>query len=70
MENPHLPKNKEILPEKMEYDWIIELQQGKISFKSIGFELFIRKLPEILETQSLSLATRGGISFSNELVLC
>lgn len=64
MLNPHFPKNKDYLPEIMEYDWTITLLQGEISFKSIGFELYIKKSPEIVIEQALGLNERGGISFS------
>jgi hypothetical protein len=64
MKNPHSPKNNAVLPDTLEYDWVIELQQGAISFKSIGFELYIRKSPVINQMQTLGLIERGGISFS------
>jgi hypothetical protein len=66
MVNPHYPKNNEILPEIFEYDWTLTLQQGEISFKSIGFELYMRKSPELRPLQSLGLNERGGISFSTK----
>jgi hypothetical protein len=68
MQNPQHPKNKDYVSDEFEYDWNIFLQQGEISFKSIGFELYIRKSPEIKQEQSLGLEERGGISFSNEIV--
>lgn len=64
MQNPHSPKNIAFISEKTEYDWNITLQQGEISFNSTGFELHIRKPPEIRQEQSFSLKERGGISFS------
>jgi hypothetical protein len=65
MNNPHSPKNKEILPKDiLEYDWIIELQQGEISFKSIGFDMHLRELPTLKQAQTLGIKERGGISFS------
>lgn len=67
MQNPHLPKNKDYLPEIMEYDWSISLLQGEITFKSIGFEIYIRKSPEISQEQTLGLNVRGGVSFSTKI---
>ena len=64
MNNPRFPKNKDVLPEIFEYDWCIELLQGAISFKSIGFELHVRKPPIMMQMQSFGLKERGGISFS------
>ena len=66
--NPHSPKNKEIYPNAIEYDWLIELQQGEISFKSIGFDLHLREQPIKMQMQTLSLKERGGISFSTFLI--
>ncbi len=63
MQNPHYPKNKDYVHEN-EYDWNIVLQQGEISFNSIGFEIYIRKSPEIRDEQSFVLKERGGIFFS------
>jgi hypothetical protein len=67
MQNPHYPKNKDYITDENEYDWNMVLQQGEISFSSIGFELYIRKPPEIRQEQSLRLKERGGISFSKEI---
>jgi hypothetical protein len=64
MQNPHCPKNKDYIQDENEYDWNIVLQQGEISFNSIGFEIYIRKSPEIRKEQSFVLKERGGISFS------
>lgn len=60
--NPHKPKNND-LKEKHEFDWTIELGNGEISFKSIGFKQYLRG--EIIETehQELNVNNRGGISF-------
>jgi hypothetical protein len=68
MQNPHLPKNKDYIPEIMEYDWVISLLQGEISFKSIGYEIYIRKSPEIRQEQTLGLKERGGVSFSTKIL--
>jgi hypothetical protein len=59
-----LPRNKEILPDSLEYDWTIELQEGEITFRSIGFDLYCRSLPRRTNMQCLSLEERGGFSFS------
>lgn len=55
-------KNKDYAQD--EYNWNIVLQQGEISFRSIGFEIYIRKPPEIRDEQSFVLKERGGVSFS------
>jgi len=66
--NPHSPKNKDYIPEIVEYDWVISLLQGEISFKSIGYEIYIRKSPEIRQEQNLGLEERGGVSFSTKIL--
>lgn len=66
MQNPHPPRNKDYIPDQKEYDWNIRLSQGEITFNSIGFDLFIRKAPEIRQEQSFGLKERGGISFSTK----
>ncbi|MDO5523422.1 MAG: hypothetical protein Q4G48_05185 [Bacteroidia bacterium] len=45
------------------YEWAIELQEGKITFKSSGFKQIIRQKPIKTESQVLSLEERNGISF-------
>jgi len=67
MQNPHFPINKDFLPEIKEYDWIISLQQGEITFKSIGLELYLRKSPQISQIQTFGIKERGGISFSTTI---
>ena len=67
MQNPHPPKNKDFLSEIQEYDWILILQQGEITFNSIGFELYIRKSPEIRQEQSFGWNERGGISLKTNI---
>ncbi|MGB5990051.1 MAG: hypothetical protein WBG43_09950 [Marinifilaceae bacterium] len=61
--NPQIPRNKEIIPDYIEYDWTIELYDGTITFKSIDFKLINRSLPKITNNQFLSIEERGGISF-------
>jgi hypothetical protein len=67
MQNPHLPKNKDYVSGEMEHDWLITLLEGEISFKSIGFEIYVRKSPKIEQKQILGLDERGGISFSTKV---
>lgn len=48
------------------YEWHLELQEGDIRFKSLGFEQIVRKAPVYINSQVLSLEERGGISFSKQ----
>lgn len=46
------------------YEWAIELQEGKITFKSTGFKQIVRQKPILTESQILTLEERNGISFN------
>lgn len=46
------------------YEWTIELQQGQINLKSLGFDQIVRQNPLLVQGQVLSLLERGGINFS------
>jgi hypothetical protein len=64
--NPNLPKNADFVNNRTEYDWIIETQQGEITFKSIGFKQYTKQKPILLSSQEIELEKRGGISFSTK----
>jgi len=49
------------------YEWAIELQEGKITFKSSGFKQIVRQKPILTESQILTLEERNGISFNQIL---
>jgi hypothetical protein len=66
-ENPQKPKNADFIKKETEFDWIIETQQGSISFKSFGFKQYVRQTPKLLNSQSLGLTDRGGVSFSTHV---
>lgn len=61
-------------PNKWIYEWNIELQEGKITFKSNGFKQIVRQKPILTESQVLTLEERKGISFApkafNEMKKC
>lgn len=48
---------------KFVYEWIIELQQGKITLKSYGLEQIVRQQPKHMTRQVLNSDERGGINF-------
>ncbi len=62
-ENPQRPKNSEYINRDTEFDWTIEMQEGTINFKSVGFKQYVRHSPRLLRTQKLTLEERGGLSF-------
>jgi hypothetical protein len=65
--NPAKPVNAEYLNVDVEYNWTIETTSGEISFKSIGYTLFIRQPPRLLNVQTIGLKDRGGICFTNPI---
>lgn len=46
--------------------WTKKLLQGEITFKANGFEIHIRRMPEIMQEQSSGMKESGGISFSTK----
>lgn len=62
-ENPIKPKNSAYIKEQVEYDWSIETTNGVISFKSVGFNQYLRKEPIISNCQYLNLVERGGVAY-------
>ena len=49
------------------WDWTIETEQGDITFTSTGYTQYIRKLPILIESQTIDRSIRGPISFGREL---
>jgi len=48
------------------YEWQMDLQEGDIQFKSLGFEQIVRMEPIYTNGQVLSIEEGGGISFSKQ----
>jgi len=67
-QNPQQLKSAS-LDKLVEYDWIIETTTGEISFKSIGFEQYVRQAPVLIPTQGLDLEIRKGISFDQTVFI-
>ena len=62
--NPQRPKNADFINRELEYDWLIETLNGEISFKSVGYYLYVRQKPILSSTDEIDFELRGGISFS------
>lgn len=45
------------------YEWNIDLHEGYINFKSLGFDQIVRQKPIFTDVQILTLNERNGISF-------
>lgn len=41
--------------------------EGEIALRSTGFQMFVRRTPELLSNQRFSLADRGGVGFQHGL---
>ncbi len=46
-----------------EYTYRFECQEGEISLRATGFQMFVRRSPELHRSQRLGLEERGGIGF-------
>jgi hypothetical protein len=64
---PCRPRNAEYLEKQIEWLWSLDCGWGWITFRSVGFSLFIRRAPVLLLAQQLTLDERGGISFAKEV---
>ena len=58
-----LPLNAEYIGKASEWLWTIECTEGEIRFRSAAFEEFIRRAPQLTQSQTLDRKTRG-ISFA------
>lgn len=61
--NSRKPKNADYVKSNIEWQWIIDIEVGEITFYSIGYKQFIRKEPMLINSQSLSFDERRGLSF-------
>jgi hypothetical protein len=62
-EDESSPINAQFIGKASEWRWTIECQEGEIRFRSVGYEEFIRALPQLTMTQTLDRKTTG-ISFA------
>ena len=67
-ENPQRPRNANFINHDTEYNWIIDAFQGQITFKSVGFKLFVRKRPILQKKQNIGIKKRNGISFNKRSI--
>lgn len=67
--NPSRPKNADYIKKDTEWEWIIDGHDGDICFKSVGYTLYIRKMPVYKKNQYLELDERGGYSFDAENII-
>ena len=58
-EGPVPVPNAEII----DWNWVIEANQGSISFRATGYKQYLRRAPIRLKEQGLEQSQRGGLSF-------
>jgi hypothetical protein len=49
-----------------EWPWVLDCNEGEITFTATGYHQVIRQAPRLQGRQSLTWAERGGVSFSEE----
>jgi len=49
-----------------DWQWSIELHQGRLGFRAHGFRQFFRRPPLHTDGQAIGLNSRGGLSFAQE----
>ncbi|RFM25825.1 hypothetical protein [Deminuibacter soli] len=64
--DPKRPLNADYIKREIEYQWLIETNQGDITFRSVGYKQFVRREPLLIDSQQISLSKRGGISFDRQ----
>ena len=62
-DDPRRPKNAEFIGCELEWQWTFDGHHGELGFRSVGFTLYVRRAPVLLDAQVLDLAERGGYSF-------
>jgi hypothetical protein len=63
------PKNADSINRDQEWKWKIECQEGILTFKSVGYEMYIRRKPIRAKSQFFNWADRGGINFDKTLII-
>ena len=49
--------------ELIDWDWIVEANQGSIRFRATGYRQYFRRAPIRIREQGLEISQRGGLSF-------
>ena len=53
--------------ELIDWNWLLDANQGNIQFRGSGFKQYFRRAPIRLREQGLEIAQRGGLSFERAL---
>ena len=65
----HVAREEQTGSDSLEWSWTMDLLHGKVTFSASGYIQYTRKLPIKCQSQELSLAERGGISFDRPSTL-
>jgi hypothetical protein len=60
-----VPRNRDDIEEKVDWQWVLECVTGEIRFRSTGFREYFRRQPVM--KNRLALDERGGISFDRTI---
>jgi hypothetical protein len=58
-EDERPPRNAQYIGKEKEWLWVIECQEGEIRFRSVGYNQFIRAIPQLRQTQTINSRIRG-----------
>jgi hypothetical protein len=50
-----------------DYLWTLAAHEGLIAVRASGFRQYLRRQPVLVDTQSFTLADRGGVSFARRM---
>ena len=65
---PKRPINADYITKQTEWLWLLDCNEGEISFRAAGFSQFTRRHPILKNLQQFKLEERGGISFSKDYI--
>jgi hypothetical protein len=55
--------NAKYIGRDVEWQWTLECHNGDLSFWSVGFRQYVRRMPVLTTQQALDLSERGGVSY-------
>jgi hypothetical protein len=64
--DPKSARSAQFIAKNTEWLWRLDAHEGEITFRSVGYRLFVRSAPVLLASQTLEMSARGGISFGRE----
>jgi hypothetical protein len=62
------PKNAELIDRDCQWRWVLDTTAGEVSFTSVGYTQFTRRLPQQIGQQHFELSQRDGVSFAEQSI--